>query len=67
MKNDIATHTCPEKQILRYRFQPICGPQLHTKKNPGSFVSDRGFDCLFGAGNGIRTRDFNLGKVALYH
>jgi len=20
-----------------------------------------------GAGNGIRTRDFNLGKVALYH
>ena len=21
----------------------------------------------FGAGNGIRTRDFNLGKVALYH
>jgi len=22
---------------------------------------------LFGAGNGIRTRDFNLGKVALYH
>jgi hypothetical protein len=22
---------------------------------------------LNGAGNGIRTRDFNLGKVALYH
>ncbi len=22
---------------------------------------------LSGAGNGIRTRDFNLGKVALYH
>ena len=22
---------------------------------------------LYGAGNGIRTRDFNLGKVALYH
>jgi hypothetical protein len=22
---------------------------------------------LDGAGNGIRTRDFNLGKVALYH
>jgi hypothetical protein len=21
----------------------------------------------FGAGNGIRTRDFDLGKVALYH
>ena len=28
-------------------------------------------DCTregkFGAGNGIRTRDFDLGKVALYH
>jgi len=23
--------------------------------------------CLSGAGNEIRTRDFNLGKVALYH
>ena len=23
--------------------------------------------CLNGAGNGIRTRDFDLGKVALYH
>ena len=22
---------------------------------------------IFGAGNGIRTRDFDLGKVALYH
>jgi hypothetical protein len=22
---------------------------------------------LIGAGNGIRTRDFDLGKVALYH
>jgi len=22
---------------------------------------------MFGAGNGIRTRDFDLGKVALYH
>jgi hypothetical protein len=26
-----------------------------------------GIDCKYGAGNGIRTRDFNLGKVALYH
>lgn len=23
--------------------------------------------CIFGAGNEIRTRDVNLGKVALYH
>jgi hypothetical protein len=24
-------------------------------------------DMISGAGNGIRTRDFDLGKVALYH
>ena len=24
-------------------------------------------ECECGAGNGIRTRDFDLGKVALYH
>jgi hypothetical protein len=24
-------------------------------------------DLINGAGNGIRTRDFDLGKVALYH
>ena len=24
-------------------------------------------ECENGAGNGIRTRDFDLGKVALYH
>jgi hypothetical protein len=28
---------------------------------------DLALERLFGAGNGIRTRDFNLGKVALYH
>ena len=26
-----------------------------------------GAPIKFGAGNGIRTRDFDLGKVALYH
>ena len=34
-------------------------------------VADRGSEGLrgeeIGAGNGIRTRDFDLGKVALYH
>ena len=29
------------------------------------WVSDH--DVYIGAGNGIRTRDFDLGKVALYH
>ena len=33
--------------------------------NPGPRGIDRGEKD--GAGNGIRTRDFNLGKVALYH
>ena len=27
----------------------------------------RAQEGIFGAGNGIRTRDFDLGKVALYH
>jgi hypothetical protein len=27
----------------------------------------KGRDAKIGAGNGIRTRDFDLGKVALYH
>jgi hypothetical protein len=28
---------------------------------------DSSWRCESGAGNGIRTRDFDLGKVALYH
>jgi hypothetical protein len=28
---------------------------------------DAGIKGEYGAGNGIRTRDFDLGKVALYH
>ncbi len=32
----------------------------------GSIITEP-FIVKFGAGNEIRTRDFNLGKVALYH
>jgi hypothetical protein len=43
--------------------------------DPGAFrspelentIADRMDPLSNGAGNGIRTRDFNLGKVALYH
>ena len=35
------------------------------KKTPATYQLP-GFQ-FFGAGNGIRTRDFDLGKVALYH
>ena len=40
---------------------------------PGSISGKKCYLCVrngpevTGAGNGIRTRDFNLGKVALYH
>ena len=30
-------------------------------------LSHLGMPPFYGAGNGIRTRDVNLGKVALYH
>ena len=34
----------------------------------GAFKNGTPLNCLrVGAGNGIRTRDFDLGKVALYH
>jgi hypothetical protein len=29
--------------------------------------AQEGYIYMLGAGNGIRTRDFDLGKVALYH
>ena len=38
---------------------------MTLKKEKAEFVDSA--LILFGAGNGIRTRDFNLGKVALYH
>ena len=49
---------------------------VHMEATGGFEPPNRGFAvrCLghlatspYGAGNGIRTRDFDLGKVALYH
>ncbi len=37
-----------------------------TDKTEKGSISIEPFS-LYGAGNEIRTRDFNLGKVALYH
>jgi hypothetical protein len=37
-----------------------------SKTNAAPFGAAFG-EHSFGAGNGIRTRDINLGKVALYH
>ena len=38
----------------------VCPVQLVTRHS--LLVTE-----IFGAGNGIRTHDFDLGKVALYH
>jgi hypothetical protein len=38
-----------------------------THKTKKARSEDLAIIVLFGAGNGIRTRDFDLGKVALYH
>jgi hypothetical protein len=38
------------------------GPAGHKKTRGGGLYGEK-----VGAGNGIRTRDFDLGKVALYH
>jgi hypothetical protein len=40
------------------------GPHAAKRARRGAGVPA---DLINGAGNGIRTRDFDLGKVALYH
>jgi hypothetical protein len=41
------------------------GPERATRVGKGKGPHAR--EIYIGAGNGIRTRDFDLGKVALYH
>jgi len=53
-------------------LQQTCNRAENAASGTGGFVVDfpvSGNESkeLSGAGNGIRTRDFNLGKVALYH
>jgi hypothetical protein len=43
----------------------LCASTLIKKRFELRFEPPR--ESLLGAGNEIRTRDFNLGKVALYH
>ena len=62
---------------LRYEPARVCAYcALHSvKPNPvyaicivlSVFVFDFIYALLCGAGDGIRTRDFHLGKVTLYH
>ena len=43
-----------------------CRLQRSSERDTRVFLLFSGV-IKFGAGNGIRTRDFDLGKVALYH
>ena len=57
---------------LKVKVQQDCNSAENAKSEAvGAVVqfplSDNDSNELNGAGNGIRTRDFNLGKVALYH
>jgi hypothetical protein len=54
----------PEMEVLQTSALPLgYGATTGTREAPMR-RSRRG---EIGAGNGIRTRDFDLGKVALYH
>jgi hypothetical protein len=46
---------------------PEYTPRLWEGEAPAGLGASWGKRGRIGAGNGIRTRDFNLGKVALYH
>jgi hypothetical protein len=59
-----------EGQLLAYSDYPLCSSGYYTitiQRTTTKGLADWLTPCFFGAGNGIRTRDFNLGKVALYH
>jgi hypothetical protein len=47
------------------RGHKLFGPPSRLRRYGGQLSPD--FRAKVGAGNGIRTRDFDLGKVALYH
>jgi hypothetical protein len=52
-----------------WRRQPDsnrCITVLQTVALPLGYAASKSAENRNGAGNGIRTRDFNLGKVALY-
>ena len=50
----------PGMEVLQTSALPLGDGAIYHDKNAGPRYDN-------GAGNGIRTRDFDLGKVALYH
>ena len=64
------THwTFNQQTLAQTHIIIICSPMrgdaiLRAWKNPSPACQERGFK--YGAGNGIRTRDFQLGKLAFY-
>ena len=75
---DLSTTRKLRIQAVRPRrfVRPSCAPEARSARSGvgiGTHGAERagaakGRDVLkIGAGNGIRTRDFDLGKVALYH
>jgi hypothetical protein len=54
----------PGMEVLQTSALPLGDGTVGLRRNPveGGLVRRK-----IGAGNGIRTRDFDLGKVALYH
>jgi hypothetical protein len=58
-------------EVLQTSALPLgyCASPTEDLENPTEDLGKRRFGTGrdSGAGNGIRTRDFDLGKVALYH
>jgi hypothetical protein len=46
---------------------PRCPVRATVRVGGFRYLTCCNYRGIAGAGNGIRTRDFNLGKVALYH
>ena len=64
---------CPEWTLERMEAPPGFEPGMEVLQTSALPLGDGAVGVLVrylredGAGNGIRTRDFDLGKVALYH
>ena len=56
----------PGVEVLQTSALPLGDGAPWPNKRTAGMTRPSG-DQEFGAGNGIRTRDFDLGKVALYH
>lgn len=63
---DLAVRTRASLRILRSSLREA-ESRLYDLHRFSVFVFDFVYALLCGAGDGIRTRDFHLGKVTLYH